>query len=320
MTNLPATVTFQDTELSIVDHQGRPWLTAADLSRALGYSRADKVTRLYDRHKDEFTEDMTQVIDFSEPHFGELTKDQELAKTKGIRIFSPRGCHLIAMFARTDRAKAFRKWVLDVLEAYTSKRQQSEETLTPSEQQTLQEIARAKVQDLPDDLKGKALAEIWSRVHRKFRVAKYSQLQRDKLAEAILYINRMSLKCLPKPEGLKLLKEPDDIGPKTRAIIDRRAQELALQSFQRAREALEDLARQWKQVRPFLSDGAIAEFIATRDLRKESYLVVRRGAVYEITSAVAALQPLMAHILEAIEQLETETDLPWHGKSQVKAH
>jgi len=49
-------------------------------------------------------------------------------------------------------------------------------------------------------------------------------------------------------------------------------------------------------------------------------LVVRRGAVYEITSAVAALQPLMAHILEAIEQLETETGLPWHGRSQVKAH
>ena len=33
------------------------------------------------------------------------------------RIFSARGCHLIGMFARTDRAKAFRKWVLDVLDA-----------------------------------------------------------------------------------------------------------------------------------------------------------------------------------------------------------
>ncbi len=229
------------------------------------------------------------------------------------RIKNPEVRERINQYKRECYEVLYRYWHGKELES-------TPETLTPSEQQTLQEIARAKVQDLPDDLKGKALAEIWSRVHRKFRVAKYSQLQRDKLAEAILYINRMQLKCLPKPEGLKLLKEPDDIGPKTRAIIDRRAQELALQSFQRAREALEDLARQWKQVRPFLSDGAIAEFIATRDLRKESYLVVRRGAVYEITSAVAALQPLIAHILEAIEQLETETDLPWHGKSQVKAH
>lgn len=33
-----------------------------------------------------------------------------------VRIFSPRGCHLIAMFARTPRAAALRRSVLDVLE------------------------------------------------------------------------------------------------------------------------------------------------------------------------------------------------------------
>lgn len=35
---------------------------------------------------------------------------------KKSRIFSLRGCHLIAMFARTAIAKQFRKWVLDVLD------------------------------------------------------------------------------------------------------------------------------------------------------------------------------------------------------------
>lgn len=34
------------------------------------------------------------------------------------RIFSPRGCHLIAILSRTNQAKAFRRWVLDVLEAH----------------------------------------------------------------------------------------------------------------------------------------------------------------------------------------------------------
>lgn len=29
-----------------------------------------------------------------------------------------RGCHLVAMFASTDVAKQFRKWVLDVLDAH----------------------------------------------------------------------------------------------------------------------------------------------------------------------------------------------------------
>ena len=33
-----------------------------------------------------------------------------------VRIFSPRGCYLLGMLARTERAKAFRRWVLDVLE------------------------------------------------------------------------------------------------------------------------------------------------------------------------------------------------------------
>ncbi|CAJ0743827.1 hypothetical protein R76696_04673 [Ralstonia mannitolilytica] len=33
-----------------------------------------------------------------------------------MRIFSPRGCYLLGMLARTERAKAFRRWVLDVLE------------------------------------------------------------------------------------------------------------------------------------------------------------------------------------------------------------
>jgi prophage antirepressor-like protein len=33
------------------------------------------------------------------------------------RIFSLRGAHLLAMFARTKVAKEFRRWVLDILDA-----------------------------------------------------------------------------------------------------------------------------------------------------------------------------------------------------------
>jgi hypothetical protein len=32
------------------------------------------------------------------------------------RIFSPRGCYALGMFARTRNAAEFRRWVLDVLE------------------------------------------------------------------------------------------------------------------------------------------------------------------------------------------------------------
>lgn len=105
-TNHSQTIQFQDTELSIIDHDGRPWLTSADVASSLGYSDTRKVTHIYQRHSAEFREDMSTVLKMGT--VGNIKRNT--------RIFSPRGCHLIAMFARTDRAKEFRKWVLDVLE------------------------------------------------------------------------------------------------------------------------------------------------------------------------------------------------------------
>lgn len=67
------------------------------------------------------------------------------------------------------------------------------ETLLPSEQQTLSEIVHRKTEHF-GALQGKALAEAWSRLHRKFRVAKYSQLPRTQLADAILYVTQMEMR------------------------------------------------------------------------------------------------------------------------------
>lgn len=120
---------FQDTELQVLDVQGRVWLTAADLDRALGYSRTGEVSRLYRRHSDEFTEDMTTVIALQA---NESNENASLALSKHlqnkVRIFSTQGCHLVGMLARTDKAKEFRRWVLDVLENL------NKETAQPTQQ------------------------------------------------------------------------------------------------------------------------------------------------------------------------------------------
>lgn len=50
----------------IAQHDGQIWLKASELAQALGYSRVDSVTRLYNSNNDEFDETMTQVIDFIE--------------------------------------------------------------------------------------------------------------------------------------------------------------------------------------------------------------------------------------------------------------
>ena len=101
-------LTFNDVTLTLIIYQNSPWIRAAELACALGYSRENSVSRLYRSNQEEFTPEMTQVI--------EITESTESGLPVKSRIFSLRGCHLVAMFARTPVAKAFRRWVLDVLD------------------------------------------------------------------------------------------------------------------------------------------------------------------------------------------------------------
>lgn len=98
-------VKFQDKELHTHDFNGLPGLSSVELANGLGYADESAVTRIYNRHSDEFTSDMVQTV-----------KLTVRGLQRQIKVFSPRGCHLVAMFAHTPFAKAFRKWVLDVLD------------------------------------------------------------------------------------------------------------------------------------------------------------------------------------------------------------
>lgn len=82
------------------------WLTSAEIANALQYKSAKSVTNLFNQNSDEFTSGMTQVIE-------SVTSGNYRKK---VRVFSLRGAHLIAMFARNQVAKDFRRWVLDILD------------------------------------------------------------------------------------------------------------------------------------------------------------------------------------------------------------
>lgn len=96
---------FENTEFDVVDIHNTPWLRAPQIEEALGYEKRYAIHTLYDRNADEFTDEMVQ-----------LTELPTAGGPQQVRIFSPRGCYLIGMLARTERAKRFRRWVLDVLE------------------------------------------------------------------------------------------------------------------------------------------------------------------------------------------------------------
>ncbi|NER58610.1 P22AR C-terminal domain-containing protein [Klebsiella pneumoniae] len=86
------------------------WLTSADVAKALGYASSKSVSTIYSRNSDEFTSSMSMVIKMMTNGINNNLRE------KSVRVFSLRGCHLIAMFATTDKAKEFRRWVLDILD------------------------------------------------------------------------------------------------------------------------------------------------------------------------------------------------------------
>lgn len=197
-------VTFENADLRVINRDGSVWLSAADLSRALGYSRSDAVTKVYDRNNHEFAGGMTQVITLQT---NELAGNPSLGVTQHletkVRIFSPRGCHLIAMLSRTEKAGMFRRWVLDVLE-----------NLNP---QPATPAATVK-KDLPSYLQnvsGQTLfkdAVTSSAYHMLVRgdfteEQRYMQQQIDKRVAS-----RMEDIACHAYEGLRLLVESDSIG------------------------------------------------------------------------------------------------------------
>nr|WP_203723405.1 Bro-N domain-containing protein [Citrobacter freundii] len=101
---------FHGVSLSPVDNVPGIWLTSTDVAKALGYKNTKSITNLFNQNSDEFSEGMTQVIE-------SVTSGNYRKK---VRVFSLRGAHLIAMFARTDVAKEFRRWVLDILDREVS--------------------------------------------------------------------------------------------------------------------------------------------------------------------------------------------------------
>lgn len=100
-------VVFNNKNLSILGKDNQFWLSSADIARALDYSGSNSITNLYNAHKEEFDQGMSEVI--------ESMTSKNMSRRQ--RFFNREGAWLIGMFARTPKAAEFRKWVLKVLGA-----------------------------------------------------------------------------------------------------------------------------------------------------------------------------------------------------------
>ncbi|HAU29008.1 MAG TPA: hypothetical protein DCW68_02720 [Rhodospirillaceae bacterium] len=185
---LPTILDFEGTQLTIIDNDGMPWLAAADVALALGYGREDRVSRIYARHRDEFTRDMTALIEAPV-----LEGSGNLRKS--VRIFSPRACHLIAMFSRTDRARAFRRWVLDVLDGVGKPGALAGEGqgLSPLHREQLRKVLWSQVSGLPRHLHATAYSNAWNDLKARFGVTTYHDIPEACFAEAVAFVQGLDL-------------------------------------------------------------------------------------------------------------------------------
>lgn len=188
------TLTFNGNTLTTINQDNQIWLTSKELARALGYSDSRSVSGIYNKYGDEFTDKMTEVVESTTS-----------SKTKGLtvktRIFSLRGCHLLAMFARTDIAKAFRVWVLDILDR---------EVKTTSHQRTPLRQACDKLA-----VGNMLISDAYKMVSHHYNVEHIDQIPEASLPEAVAFVyDLILLKQKSSANNAKYIHDMHGIGAK----------------------------------------------------------------------------------------------------------
>ena len=238
-------LTFNGITLSPVTYQNSLWIRATELARALGYSDTRKITHLYERNADEFTPEMTQVIEITDvPEMGTLENLRRKA-----RIFSLRGCHLVAMFARTPVAKAFRRWVLDVLDKLDAEQHAASSSPTPDDFTGTLSITPSTTEDRKPlralvgswaQVSGLPFAACWNQLKAAFNIANIKELPQEWIPDAIDWVQKR-IDALPAPAPATALPSspasPDDVEGHLAAIREH------IRHIHRHEEALFLLAR-----------------------------------------------------------------------------
>ena len=226
---------FQSVEFDVIPQNSQPWVRGYQIGTALGYGEnADvSIRKLYTRHADEFTPAMTAVVTLPTEGGPQET-----------RIFSLRGCHLLAMFARTPVAKAFRRWVLDVIEQYGDRVPidhpvtLNDAPISPEQRAELKLIVDTKVGMVPKAVQRRAYKEIWTRFNRHFHIAEYKQLPCSRMDDARDFLLSMQVnagKAEALPQSSLVVPKPGY------ATIDERPYLELIDAIQAAHEEVERL-------------------------------------------------------------------------------
>lgn len=213
-------LTFNDITFSPVNHQNSLWIRAVELAKALGFKREDQAAKIYRAHTDEFTADMAQVV--------EITDNAESAFPVKSLLFSLRGCHLLAMFARTPVAKAFRRWVLDVLDRLAAQERAAlpevpHIAITPSttaSRKPLEKLVKVWARQ-----SGLIVGDCWTMLNAAFNLQSITELPEEWIPDAIAWVQGKIDNLTPAlPVSAPLRAPLLSLSPDDLAALDRAAQ------------------------------------------------------------------------------------------------
>ena len=215
-------LTFNAITLTPINHQNSLWIRAVELAKALGFKREDQAAKIYRAHADEFTPDMAQLV--------EITDNADSAFPVKSLIFSLRGCHLVAMFARTPVAKAFRRWVLDVLDKLDAEQHAVSPSPTPDDFTGTLSITPSTTEDRKPlralvgswaQVSGLPFAACWNQLKAAFNLANIKELPQEWIPDAIDWVQKR-IDALPAPAPATALPSspasPDDVEGRLAAI------------------------------------------------------------------------------------------------------
>ena len=190
---------------SVSLHSGRPATTSLEVAKFFD-KRHDNVLRDIDALLSQLPENSLQL------NFEETYQEQETPLgVKQIRVFIiyRDGFMLLVMGYTGKKALGMKLAYIEAFNRMEEELARQKESaipaaptpddftgtlsITPEQQCTLQEIVRAKVEVFPKNQRPSLYAQAWSRFNTHFRLAKYCQLQREKMSEGITYLTRMEL-------------------------------------------------------------------------------------------------------------------------------
>ena len=185
---------------SVSLHSGRPATTSLE------------VAKFFSKRHDHVVRSIQDLISntpesFSAPNFGAAEYSDEQGKPRPMFILYRDGFMLLVMGYTGKKALAMKLAYIEAFNRMEEELARQKEaspsptpddftgtlSITPEQQCTLQEIVRAKVEVFPKNQRPSLYAQAWSRFNTHFRLARYCQLQREKVSEAIAYLTRMEL-------------------------------------------------------------------------------------------------------------------------------